>query len=107
MNNESDEQSTPAGESEKRPSWPYPTFLFLYVVIFFITPFVGSTIGLIMFFGLLGFCLWGAISPDQYEQLRKSYPALSRHDYVLNNLIFPVIVPLIIFIILMVYKHSS
>lgn len=107
MNNDPEEKLAPDAEPEKRPSWPYPTFLFLYVVIFLITPVVGPTVGSLLFFGLLVFCLWGAVSRNQYKQLKKRYPSLSRPEYVLNNLIFPVIVPFIIFVVLMLYKHSS
>jgi len=86
---------------ETRPSWPYPTFLFLYVVIFVLTPMVGRTIGMILFWGLLLFCFWGAVSRKQYEMLKKRYPGLSRYDYVLNNLLFPVVIPLIAWIALL------
>ena len=95
------------GELERRPSWPYPTILFLYLVILIITPVAGSTIGLLLFCGLLGFCLWGALSRKQYEQLKKRYPSLSRNEYVLNNLLFPVVLPLFISIVFMAYKHFS
>ncbi len=91
-----------AVQEERRPSWPYPTFLFLYAVIFVLTPMIGETIGAILFFGLVLFCLWGAVSRKQYELLKKRYPNLSRSDYVLNNLLFPVIVPMIIFVVLMI-----
>ena len=108
MKNESGEEALEnTEEPEGRPSWPYPTFLFLYVVILILTPMVGTTVGLILFFGLLSFCFWGAISRKQYELLRKRYASLSRKDYVINNLIFPVIVPIIIFVVLMVFMQPS
>jgi len=91
----------------RRPSWPYPTILFLYVVIFFLTPVLGMSTGLILFFGLMGFCVWGAVSRNQYEKLLKSYPDLPRSDYVLNNLIFPVILPLIVLALLMLFRFDG
>lgn len=101
------QQSDPEVEQEeRRPSWPYPTFLFLYVIIFFIAPFAGDVVGLFLFFGLVAFCLWGAVSKKQYEQLKKSYPGLTREDYMVNNLLFPVVVPLIVFALLMLFKFD-
>jgi len=91
-------------DSERRPSWPYPIILFLYVVIFLATPVLGSTIALSLFFLLIGICVWNAASKSHFEKLKDNYPALPRSDYVFNMLIFPVIFPLIIFGIVMVIR---
>ena len=58
-------------ENNRGPSWPYPQILFLYIVIYCITPSIGKTIGLILFFSLMTVCTWSAISKNQYEQLKK------------------------------------
>ena len=96
-----------ADEAGRRPSWPYPSILFLYIVIFLIAPVAGGTIGLILFFGLMGACVWNAVSQSQYEKLKENYPDLPRSDYLFNSLIFPVIVPLIIFVLLMLFKFNG
>ncbi len=107
MNNESDEKMANDAEVDPRPSWPYPTILFLYFIIFLITPITGTIIGLVLFFGLMGVCLWSAVSQNQYEKLKKNHPSLPRSDYIFNMVIFPIIVPLIVFALLMVFKNFS
>ncbi len=105
MNENTDEVSPACGESERRPSWPYPIFLFFYLVIFLITPTVGTNIGLILFFGLMGVCLWLSVSRKEYEGFRKNYPSLQRSEYVANMMIIPVIVPLLLFVLLVVFRN--
>ena len=103
MKNESEDQLAHDAETDRRPSWSYPTVLVFYVVVFLITPTIGTTIGLVLFFGLMGFCLWGAVSRSQYEGLQKKYPSLLRSEYVMNMIVFPVVVPLTIFALLLVF----
>ena len=85
------------GQDPGRPSWPYPVFLFLYVVILLVTPMIGKTPGLLAFFTLIAFCGWSALSKKQYEQMLNNYPELERSDYITNMLMVPVILPLVIF----------
>jgi hypothetical protein len=105
MNNESDEKLVNDAKSGSRPSWPYPTILILYLIIFLITPVTGVATGLALFFGLMGVCLWNAISENQFKKLKQNHPSLTRSDYLFNMIIFPVVVPLIVFVLLMVFKH--
>ena len=107
MDKKPEDKVAAESESGRRPSWPYPIFLILYGVIFLMTPMVGSTVGLVLFFGLIGVGVWNAISRHQYEQLKKNYPAVSRGDYVLNNLVLPVLVPLVLFVVLVMFKMSA
>jgi hypothetical protein len=104
MNGESETEPAQNVEPDGRPSWSYPTILVLYVVILLLTPTIGTTIGLVLFLGLLGFCLWGAVSRRQYETLQKHYPSLLRSEYVLNMTVFPVVLPVIVFVLLVVFK---
>jgi len=107
MNTGPEEPAGTTAETGRRPSWPYPVFLFLYVVIFLVTPAVGSTVGLALFCALMALCVWNAASRRQYEQSRKKYPDLSRSDYVMNNLVFPVIIPLVLFAGLVIFRVSA
>ena len=105
MTNEPENQLAHDEEADRRPSWSYPTILFLYVLVFLITPTIGTTIGLTLFLGLMGVCLWGAGSRNQYEKTQKKYTSLLRSEYVLNMIVFPVVVPLIIFVLILVIKR--
>jgi hypothetical protein len=104
MNGVSEDELVHDTETDRRPSWPYPTILFLYVLVFLITPTIGTTIGLVLFFGLMGVCLWGAVSRSQYEKMQKRYPSLLRSAYVMNMIVFPVVVPLVILVLLLVLQ---
>jgi len=103
MNNKEE----PTHEVGKRPSWPYPSILFLYLVIFLLTPHIGEIAGLILFFSLMSASLWGALSPGQYQKIIQRYPTLPRRDYVINMLLFPVLVPLLIFVSLIVFNTNG
>ena len=104
--NDKDSEDTQINREEngRGPSWPYPQIHFLYVVIYFVTPYTGETIGLILFIALMSVCTWAAISKNEYEQLKQNYPSLWRGNYIANMLILPVIVPLLIFVILLVFE---
>ncbi len=93
-------------ENGRKPSYSYPTILFLYVLIFIITPYIGEVAGLILFFGLMGVSFWAAVSLKQYNIIKKNYPAETRYEYVANMVIFPVIVPLVIFLIVLFWKAA-
>jgi hypothetical protein len=88
--------------SDCRPSWPYPTILFLYAIVFFISYWLGPIVGASLFFGLMGVCTWSACSSRQFEKLQVEYPSLLRSEYVANMLVLPVVVPLLIFVVLLV-----
>jgi len=85
---------------EPKPSWLFAPILVLYIIIAVITPYIGMTIGLILFFALVSFFIWNAVSLKSYEKTRASYPGYSRSEYILNNLIFQTVLPLIIFSVL-------
>lgn len=87
-----------------RPSWPYPIVFVLCVVIFLITPYTGASIGIVLFIALMAWFIWAAASKTKYEKIKGTYPSLSRQDYILNMLIFPVMVPVIIFLIIFYFK---
>lgn len=88
----------------RRPSWPYPIMIILYVAIFLSPPILGEMVSLALFLVLVSFCVWAAVSKRNYEKLKINYPELTRSDYMLNMLIFPVILPLIIFILVLVFR---
>lgn len=106
MNNETKENSVTDANPDGRPSWPYPVILLLYVIIYLLAPTVGTIVGLVLFFCLQAVCLWGATSRNQYEKMKKTYSTLSRPEYFFNMIIFPVVVPLLIFIALIISKNS-
>jgi len=76
----------------------------LYAVIYLIVPYIGDIIGLILFFGLMCACIWMAVSKDYYEDLKEGYPSLTRSEYIINSLLFPVLIPLIVLIVLIVFE---
>ena len=87
---------------DRKPSWPFPTILFLYAVVFLISRWTGPMVGGILFFGLMGACIWGAFSRKQFEELQAKYPSLHRSEYIANMAIFPVVLPLVVFVLLLV-----
>jgi hypothetical protein len=105
MTRPSEDESVQDAETGRRPSWSYPTILVLYVVILLITPTIGTTIGSALFLGLMGFCVWGAVSRIQYEQLQNKYPSLLRSEYFMNMLVLPVVVPLVVFVLLLAIRR--
>jgi hypothetical protein len=76
----------------------------LYAVVFLITFKVGQIVGAILFFGLMGVCIWGAFSHRQFVQMQGRYPSLHRSEYIANMAIFPVGLPLVIFVVLLILQ---
>ena len=75
-------------ESERRPSWPYPQFIIIFVVLLLLAPMLGM-VGAVLLAAWVGYYLWSALSKSYYESMRESYPSLSRPDYILNMLLIP------------------
>lgn len=90
-------------DEDSTPRWPYPVILFLYALIWFVTPYIGATIGLLLYVGLLSICTWSAISVKEYEKSKENYPSLSRLSYFLNMFILPVVVPGIILLLYLLF----
>jgi hypothetical protein len=90
-------------ESDKRPSWPYPQILFLYIVIFLLSSFLGKVISFMLFSGVVLASIWAALSRKQYDQLKKQYPSVSRNSYIANMLLLPVMIPLLVLLLLMLW----
>ena len=104
MKKEPKDKSTNNVEEPQYPSHPYPTIIVLYLLFFLIAPFTGIYISLALFFGLMGLCFWNAISLKSYKKIREHYPHIDRSYWIINGLLFPVIIPLLIFLGVMVYK---
>ncbi len=76
-----------------RPSFSPVFIIILGVVIFFLGPLVGKVWALVLASGLLGFVLWQAFSPGQYDEMKKTYPDMARSDWILNNLLHHLLIP--------------
>jgi len=84
---------------EPRPSWSFMPILALYFVCAALVPWLGK-IAAVLVVLLFGFTLWSALSKTEYEKTHKSYPSYPRGDYVINSLMFHIIIPWAIILIL-------
>ena len=79
-------------ENDRRPSWSFIPVLVLYFIIAALVSWIGKAAALLALL-LPAVCLWSALSRKQYEQTRRSYPNYPRGDYVLNSIMFHIVIP--------------
>ncbi len=82
-------QDSNAPTSERRPSWPYPQFIIIFILLMLIAPALGVIAGNLLLWGFVAWYLWGALSRKSFEKMQSSYPSLTRSDYILNMLLIP------------------
>lgn len=86
---------------ERRPSFGLYYFPF-YLLAYFLLPWLSKTrrwlgwLGAALFFLFLGFVLWESFSKRAFEDTRRSYPSYPRNDYILNSLMYHLIIPLLL-----------
>lgn len=84
-------------EPISRPSFSPAFIIILGVVIFFLGPLVGKVWALFLASGLLAFVLWQAFSSGQYKEMQKTYPAMTRSFWIVNSLVYHLVIPGAIF----------
>jgi hypothetical protein len=83
------------------PSFSFVPIFLLAIAIFFLGPFIGKyvTYGLI---GLLvGGVLFEAFSPSQFNKMTQTYPEMDRSYWILNSLLFHLLLPVLITVVLL------
>ena len=77
------------------------------MVLLLIAPALGVIAGNLLLWGWVGYYLWISLSRKAYEQMKASYPSLSRADYVLNMLLIPGVFLLLFFLVIVVIAITS
>lgn len=92
-------QPTNDADHERRPSWSFMQYLAVYFVIAALT-YAVTRYAAILALLFLAACIWSTFSKKEYQRMKKTYPNYPRGDYILNSLIFEIIVPWAIMLIL-------
>ena len=83
-------KDTETNADERRPSWPYPQFIIIFILLLLIAPALGVVTGNLLIWSWVAWYLWNALSKKAYLKMHASYPSLTRQDYILNMLLIPV-----------------
>lgn len=75
------------------PSFSFVGSILLGVVLFFLGPVITKTGVLVLLLFLVAFVLWQAFSPGQYDKMTESYPEMARSFWIINNLIYHLVIP--------------
>lgn len=93
---------------EQRPSWSYPQFIIVTIVLVLLVPVLGPYLGPGVFFTWLGYYLWISLSKKAFEKMHESYPSLTRGDYILNMMLIPgVFMALLILVMVLMAINRS
>ncbi len=81
------------------PSFSSAGVVVLCIIIFFLGPIIGKTGSLILFGALCCVIFWQAFSPGQYEKMKQTYPDMERSFWILNNLVYHLLIPVVLLVI--------
>jgi len=108
MTDDHQKPATLPDDEISRPSWAPIQIVIIYLILAVTAAFIGKAAGLLILL-FLGYSIWSALSKKEYEKMRRSHPGYKRGDYILNSIIFHVVVPwaVILIIIGIVYISKS
>lgn len=71
-------------------------------ILFFVAPYTGKTLVLLLSFILVAVLIWHAFSRRQYEKMRQTYPQMKRGFWITNNLVYHLAIPAAFFLVVYV-----
>ncbi len=92
---EENDQENP--EPISLPSFSSVGIILIGVAISFLGPVITKIGALALVVLLAGFLLWRALSTGQYEKTKETYPGMKRSFWILNNLLYHLLIPALFF----------